>query len=104
MPMTHIVNMHDAKSQLSQLIVKAHNGDDIIIARSGKPVAKLVPYSLPEPATRFGAMAGEISGISEEEWAESDRAVAGLWKKGGHTGVFCSTPTFCFGFLPVHPR
>ena len=37
------VNMHEAKSQLSKLIAAAEAGDDVIIARKGKPAVRLVP-------------------------------------------------------------
>lgn len=48
MPMTHIVNMHDAKTNLSKLVIQAQEGDEIIIARAGKPIAKIVPYEAPD--------------------------------------------------------
>ncbi|HEY4007906.1 MAG TPA: type II toxin-antitoxin system Phd/YefM family antitoxin [Pseudonocardia sp.] len=37
------VNVYEAKSQLSKLLEQVENGDEIIIARNGKPVARLVP-------------------------------------------------------------
>ncbi len=40
----HQVNMHEAKSQLSKLVDEVQSGEEIIIAKSGKPVARLVPY------------------------------------------------------------
>ena len=39
-----ITNIHEAKTHLSHLIECVNNGEEIIIAKSGKPVAKLVPY------------------------------------------------------------
>ncbi|MEY2900758.1 MAG: hypothetical protein RL247_924 [Actinomycetota bacterium] len=79
MAMTYIVNMHEAKSTLSSLVAKAREGDDIIIARAGKPVAKIVPYDLPANPQRIGGMKGRFKEFSEEEWAETDRAIAHLW-------------------------
>ena len=38
-----LVNMHDAKTQLSKLITAAEAGDEVVIARQGKPAVKLVP-------------------------------------------------------------
>ena len=38
-----MVNMHDAKTRLSQLVARAEKGERITIARDGKPVAQLVP-------------------------------------------------------------
>jgi prevent-host-death family protein len=37
------VGMHEAKTKLSQLVERAEAGEDIIISRNGKPVARLVP-------------------------------------------------------------
>jgi prevent-host-death family protein len=39
------VNIHAAKSQLSKLIARAELGDEVVIARAGKPVVKIVPVS-----------------------------------------------------------
>jgi prevent-host-death family protein len=41
--MTELVNIYDAKAQLSRLIDRAAAGEDIVIGRSGKPVVRLVP-------------------------------------------------------------
>jgi prevent-host-death family protein len=45
------INMHEAKSRLSQLVEKAEAGEDVVIARSGKPVARLSAVQ-PVKATR----------------------------------------------------
>jgi prevent-host-death family protein len=45
------VNIHEAKTQLSRLIVRVLQGEEITIARAGKPVARLVPVA-PLPARR----------------------------------------------------
>ena len=37
-------NMHEAKSKLSQLVERAEAGEEVVIAKSGKPVVKLVPF------------------------------------------------------------
>lgn len=37
-----VVNVHQAKTQLSRLLVQVENGQEVIIARNGKPVARLV--------------------------------------------------------------
>jgi prevent-host-death family protein len=44
----NLTNIHQAKTQLSQLIKRVRQGEEIIIGKAGKPVAKLVPY---EPNT-----------------------------------------------------
>ncbi|MFC7739302.1 type II toxin-antitoxin system Phd/YefM family antitoxin [Roseomonas sp. GCM10028921] len=54
------VNIHAAKTQLSRLVDAAAAGQEIVIARAGKPVAKLVPLTGPGARRRrvLGAMAG----------------------------------------------
>jgi prevent-host-death family protein len=41
--MPELVNLYDAKTQLSRLIDRAAAGEDIVIGRAGKPVVRLVP-------------------------------------------------------------
>jgi prevent-host-death family protein len=41
--MTEVVNMHQAKSSLSRLVKRALAGEEIVIARNGEPLVKLVP-------------------------------------------------------------
>jgi prevent-host-death family protein len=52
------VNIHEAKTHLSRLLVRVMAGEEVIIAKAGKPVARLVPYNeLPEdrlPGTAEG--------------------------------------------------
>lgn len=43
--MAHTVNIHEAKTQLSKLLEAVGRGEDVVIARNGEPVARLVPYS-----------------------------------------------------------
>lgn len=38
------VNMHEAKTHLSRLVERVEGGDEIVIARAGRPVARLVPF------------------------------------------------------------
>ncbi len=56
----HIVNIHEAKTHFSKLIELAVNGEETIIAKSGKPVAKLVPIIKEKPKRRFGLLKGKI--------------------------------------------
>lgn len=39
-----LVNIHEAKTHLSRLVERASSGEEIIIGKAGKPVARLVPY------------------------------------------------------------
>lgn len=53
--MTEIVNVQEAKTRLSELLVRVSRGDRVVIARAGVPVARLEPVE-PVPARRFGTM------------------------------------------------
>ena len=58
--MTVQVNIHEAKTQLTKLLQRVMNGEEIIIAKAGKPVARLTPF-YPEPERRKpGNDAGEV--------------------------------------------
>ncbi len=51
--------MHEAKSQLSKLVERVEAGEEIVIARAGKPVARLVPMAAPggsRSGVRFGGI------------------------------------------------
>ena len=54
------VNMHDAKSKLSELVAAAERGEEVIIARNGAPAARLVAVSVEHAPVRLGALAAEI--------------------------------------------
>jgi prevent-host-death family protein len=54
------VNIHDAKSQFSKLIEAVKQGEEIVIAKGGKPVAMLVPMSAQKLVRQPGAMKGKI--------------------------------------------
>lgn len=53
------VNIHEAKTTLSRLLVQVEAGEDIIIARSGTPVARLVRFQKPGKR-QFGSMKGLV--------------------------------------------
>ena len=57
------VNIHVAKTQLSRLVDQAAAGEEVIIARAGKPVARLMPLAAPPASQRrvLGRLAGQIS-------------------------------------------
>jgi prevent-host-death family protein len=54
------VNIHAAKTQLSRLVDAAAAGEEIIIAKSGKPAARLGPLTAPHPRRRLGVLAGRL--------------------------------------------
>jgi len=54
------VNIHAAKTHLSSLVEEAAAGEEIIIAKAGKPVARLGPLEKPAFEKAFGALKGRI--------------------------------------------
>jgi prevent-host-death family protein len=54
------VNIHAAKTQLSRLVDAAAAGEEIIIAKSGKPVARLGPLADARRKRRLGVLAGKL--------------------------------------------
>jgi prevent-host-death family protein len=76
--MTHmprIVNMHEAKTKLSELVAEVEAGAEVILARAGKPVARLMPLRKAAPR-RLGRWKGKVrmaknfdAPLSEEDLA-----------------------------------
>ena len=54
------VNIHEAKTNFSKLVIQASKGEEIIIARAGKPIAKLVALEKPKKARKPGSAKGQI--------------------------------------------
>ncbi len=50
------VNLHDAKTNLSRYVEQALDGDDVVIARAGKPLVKLVPVDTTPRKRKLGFM------------------------------------------------
>jgi len=61
----HITNISEAKAHLSALIEKVISGQEIIIGKAGKPVAKLVRYERSQESRKPGALRGKIK-IAED--------------------------------------
>ena len=55
------VNVHEAKTRLSELLAAAERGEEVVIARNGAPAARLVAITAEHPPVRLGALAGEIA-------------------------------------------
>lgn len=54
-------NMHEAKTHLSRLIGRVEAGEEVVIAKAGKPVARLVPFVEQRERRVPGALRGRIS-------------------------------------------
>ena len=57
----HSVNMHEAKTHFSKLVDSVMAGEEVVIAKAGKPAARLVPIDRNKHSgVQFGLMKGEI--------------------------------------------
>jgi prevent-host-death family protein len=56
--MASIYNMHEAKTQFSKLVEKARLGEDVVVAKAGKPVVKLVPIEAEHMPRKPGSARG----------------------------------------------
>ena len=54
------VNIFAAKTQFSKLVSSAESGEEVIIARAGKPVARLTPFAPLKRKIRYGVLKGKI--------------------------------------------
>lgn len=60
MAKTRMVNLYDAKTHLSKLVERASAGEEIIIAKAGKPKARLVPLEKPPGDRKPGGWEGRV--------------------------------------------
>jgi prevent-host-death family protein len=58
--MAATVNIHEAKTHLSRLLERVSKGEEIVIARAGRPVARLVPYLEEAPPRKPGGWEGRV--------------------------------------------
>jgi prevent-host-death family protein len=57
----NVTNIHEAKTHLSRLIERVEGGEEVIIARAGKPVVRMVRYTeAAKPIRKPGSMKGKI--------------------------------------------
>lgn len=74
------LNIYEVKTHLSKLVEQAHNGETIIIAKSGKPWAKIIPFDAPKKRFKFGTMKGKIK-ISDDFNAPLPDDILALFEK-----------------------
>jgi prevent-host-death family protein len=55
-----VVNIHEAKTHLSRLLERVSAGEEIVIAKAGRPVAKLIPYLESEEPRKMGGWKGRV--------------------------------------------
>lgn len=55
------VNIHEAKTHLSRLVDEVSAGEEIVIAKAGKPLARLIPWRANGKRRKFGILAGKFT-------------------------------------------
>lgn len=71
-------NIHEAKTHLSRLVQRAAEGEEIIIAKAGKPLAKLVPYRAKKKQRRPGCWRGQV--VIEDDFDELPEDIAAAFR------------------------
>lgn len=69
-------NIHDAKTQLSRIIARVEAGEEIVISRDGRPVAKVVRLEAAVRRTGRGSLRGAISFAADWDSSETNAGVA----------------------------
>lgn len=86
-------NMHEAKTHFSKLVERALAGEEIIVAKAGKPSIKLVPVvDDPLPPRQPGRFKGEFRDIPDSVWFEPFYSDAELDTFEGHAGKPSARP------------
>jgi prevent-host-death family protein len=70
------VNIHEAKTHLSRLVERAAGGEEVVIARAGKPVARLVKYEEERKPRELGTLRGQIWLAPDWDSPEVNEAIA----------------------------
>jgi antitoxin (DNA-binding transcriptional repressor) of toxin-antitoxin stability system len=76
------VTIHAAKTTLSRLIARAHEGEEIVIARGDTPVARLVPIVARAPERRAGTLRGVVN-VTDAFFEPLPAAELEAWDGGG---------------------
>lgn len=69
------VNMHEAKSNLSKLVEAAMSGEEVIIARAGKPAVEMIPVRKARGPRQSGLLAGKIR-ISDDFYKTNEDIIS----------------------------
>lgn len=69
-----VVNMHEAKTHLSRLVERVEQGEEIVIGRAGKPVARLIGYRRDQRPRVFGQWQGLVTVGPEFDAADEEIA------------------------------
>lgn len=73
------VNIHEAKTHLSRLVERVEAGEEITLARAGRPVARLVPYAKRQEPRPLGMWKGQIWLAPDWDSAATNAEIAELF-------------------------
>jgi prevent-host-death family protein len=77
--MADLINIHEAKTHLSRLVERVEAGEELVIARAGRPVARLVPYRTRREPRTPGGLKGRIRLAEDWDTPELDAEIAELF-------------------------
>jgi prevent-host-death family protein len=72
------INIYEAKTRLSQLVDKAASGEDVIVSRNGKPLARITQLTPARRTVRFGLLKGKIHIADDFDAPLPDDVLAGF--------------------------
>ena len=75
-----VINVHEAKTHFSRLLERAHAGEEIVLAKAGKPYARLVPLKEDKPRRQPGRLKGWV--IPESFFDPLPEEELKLWEDG----------------------
>lgn len=81
--MVHQVNIHEAKTHFSKLVEEVENGGEVVVARAGKPILRLVKVEEVPTPRQLGFAKDCFVNFSQQAWDELDADVAAMfdWSK-----------------------
>lgn len=90
-----VTNIHQAKTNLSKLIEAAERGEEVIIARNGKPAVRIVPVApmladdpaLDTPGKRIAGRGKGLIAVVDPDWERNDEEFIELFYKDVETGM-----------------
>ena len=84
---TLIVNTHEAKSRLSELIRLVETGEEVFVARNGVTVAQIVLANAVRPKRVPGLWKGKLQPMAPEEWAAADQEILSMFEVSSRSEV-----------------
>lgn len=72
------INIYEAKTRLSQLVDKAASGEDVIVSRNGKPLARITRLTSAKRTVRFGLLKGKVRIADDFDAPLPDDVLAGF--------------------------